>query len=140
MAKTDAVLAKMREICLSLPDTKETMTWGKPHFRVGDKIFAGCGEENGRQVIGFKLQMAHAESVIKDPRFWRAPYVGHKGWVSMDPVGVTDWDEVRLMILESFRLIAPKKTLKKLGDSAAPAPERAPAVRGVRSQIKRAGR
>jgi predicted DNA-binding protein (MmcQ/YjbR family) len=114
MAKTDAVLAKMREICLSLPDTKETMTWGKPHFRVGEKIFAGCGEENGRQVIGFKLQMAHAEAVIKDARFWRAPYVGHKGWVSMDPVGVKDWDEVRAMILESFRLIAPRKTLAKL--------------------------
>jgi hypothetical protein len=32
--------------------------------------------------------MAHAEAVIKDARFWRAPYVGHKGWVSMDPVGV----------------------------------------------------
>lgn len=76
MAKSDAVLTRMREICLSLPDTKETMTWGKPHFRVGEKIFAGCGEEDGRQVIGFKLQMAHAETAIKDPRFWRAPYVG----------------------------------------------------------------
>ena len=65
MARTDAVLTRMREICLSLPGTKETMTWGKPHFRVGEKIFAGCGEENGRQVIGFKLQMAHAEAVIK---------------------------------------------------------------------------
>lgn len=60
MARTDAVLTRIREICLSLPDTKETITWGKPHFRVGEKIFAGCGEEDGRQVIGFKLQMAHA--------------------------------------------------------------------------------
>ncbi len=32
----------MRKICLSLPDTKETLTWGEPHFRVGDKIFAGA--------------------------------------------------------------------------------------------------
>jgi predicted DNA-binding protein (MmcQ/YjbR family) len=120
MAKTDAVLMRMREICLSLPDTKETITWGKPHFRVGEKIFAGCGEENGRQVIGFKLQMAHAEAVIKDPRFWRAPYVGHKGWVSMDASGVKDWDEVRAMILESFRLIAPRKTLAKLEGGVVP--------------------
>jgi predicted DNA-binding protein (MmcQ/YjbR family) len=119
MAKTDAILTRMREICLSLPDTKETMTWGKPHFRVGDKIFAGCGEENGRQVIGFKLQMAHAEAVIKDPRFWRAPYVGHKGWVSMDAAGVKDWDELRAMILESFRLIAQRKTLAKLAGAVA---------------------
>ena len=44
---TDLALAKIRKICLSFPDTKETMTWGKPHFRVGEKIFAGYGEENG---------------------------------------------------------------------------------------------
>ena len=132
MAKTDEVLTTMREICLSLPDTKETMTWGKPHFRVGEKIFAGCGEENGRQVIGFKLQMAHAEAVVKDPRFWRAPYVGHKGWVSMDEVSVKDWEEVRAMINESFRLIAPRKTLAKLEGCAAPAAKK-PAARGPRS-------
>ena len=36
-------LARVREICLALPDTKETLTWGSPYFRVGDKIFAGYG-------------------------------------------------------------------------------------------------
>ncbi len=84
MAKSDPVLTKMREICLSLPDTKETLTWGQPHFRVGEKIFSGCGEEKGKPMIGFKLEVEHADEVIKDPRFRRAPYVGHKGWVSMD--------------------------------------------------------
>src|SRR5437867_13061187 len=107
MTKTENALAKMREICLSPPDTKETVTWGKPHFRVGDKIFSGCGEEKGKLVIGFKLEMAHAAAVIKAPRFWRAPYVGHKGWVSMDAAGVNDWEEVRPLVLESYRLIAP---------------------------------
>ena len=114
MAKSDPVLTKMREICLSLPDTKETLTWGQPHFRVGEKIFSGYGEEKGRPVIGFKLEMEHADEVIKDPRFWRAPYVGHKGWVSMDASAVRDWDEVRPYILESYRLIAPKKSQAKL--------------------------
>ena len=40
MRLDDRVLVKMKEICLSLPETKLTMTWDKPHFRVGDKIFA----------------------------------------------------------------------------------------------------
>jgi predicted DNA-binding protein (MmcQ/YjbR family) len=114
MTKIDPALKRMREICLSLPNTKETPTWGKPHFRVGDKIFAGCGEESGRQVLGFKLEMAHARAVVKDPRFWPAPYVGHKGWVSMDASRVEDWEEVRQMVLESYRLIAPKRTLALL--------------------------
>ena len=53
MSKLDPILTKMREICLSLPDTKETLTWGQPHFRVGDKIFSGYGEEKGKKVVGF---------------------------------------------------------------------------------------
>ena len=124
MAKADTVLKNVRKICLSLPDTKETMTWGKPHFRVGDKIFAGCGEEKGKVTIGFKLEMEHAEEILRDKRFERAPYVGHKGWVSMDASGVKDWEEVRRLVLESYRLIAPKRTLAKLAGQAAPAPRR----------------
>ena len=116
-SRADRVHRKLREICLSLPDTKETMTWGKPHFRVGDKIFAGYGEEKGKPVIGFKLRMDHAAACVHDPRFWPAPYVGHKGWVSMDASSVKDWDEVRELILESYRLIAPKRSIAKLDDT-----------------------
>ena len=119
--KGSSVLDKMRAICLALPDTKETLTWGQPHFRVGEKIFAGCGEEKGRAVIGFKLDMDHADAIIQDPRFWRAPYVGHKGWVSMDAGAVDDWSEVRPLVLESYRLIAPRRTVAKLGGGTAPA-------------------
>jgi len=72
MSKVDPILTKMREICLSLPDTKETLTWGQPHFRVGDKIFSGYGEEKGKKVIGFKLEMDHEDAMLDDPRFWRA--------------------------------------------------------------------
>lgn len=116
--KGRSVLDNMREICLALPDTKETLTWGQPHFRVGEKIFAGCGDEKGRPVIGFKLEMDHADAIIQDARFSRAPYVGHKSWVSMDASGVRDWNEVRPLVLESYRLIAPKRTLAKLGPPA----------------------
>ena len=117
MAKPNPVLAKVRAICLALPDTKETPTWGQPHFRVGEKIFAGCGEEKGRVSIGFKLEMKHAREIVKDSRFSPAPYVGHKGWVSMDGRKVSDWDELRELILESYELIASKKSLAKLAGS-----------------------
>jgi len=111
----DPILKKISDICLTLPDTKLTMTWGQPHFRVADKIFCGYGEEKGKATIGFKLEMEHAAILVEnDPRFERAPYVGHKGWVSMDAKSVKDWNEVRGLVMESYRLIAPKKTLAKL--------------------------
>ena len=127
MAKPSPVLVKVRAICLSLPDTKETPTWGQPHFRVGEKIFAGCGEEKGRVTIGFKLEMKHAREIVQDPRFSPAPYVGHKGWVSMDGNKVSDWDGLRELILESYELIAPKKSLaKQTGSGAELAPAKPP--------------
>ena len=107
-------LEKMREICLALPDTKETLTWEEPHFRVGEKIFAGYGEERGKPTIGFKLEKPHADARIQDPRFWRSKYVGQHGWVTMDVSTVDDWGEVEALVLESFYLIASKRTLAKL--------------------------
>ena len=47
--------------------------WGQPHFLVKDKIFSGYGEEKGKKVISFKLEMDHAEGMLGDRRFWRAP-------------------------------------------------------------------
>jgi predicted DNA-binding protein (MmcQ/YjbR family) len=109
----DAALQKMRAICLALPDTKETPTWGQPHFRVGEKIFSGLGEEKGLLTVGVKLEMDHADAMVRRPGFSRAPYVGHKGWVSIDIGKVKDWGEIEALVHESYRLIAPKKTVAR---------------------------
>src|SRR5262249_41567810 len=123
----DAALAKMRRICLALPDTKETPTWGQPHFRVGEKIFAGCGAEKGAVSVGFKLEMDHADAVVRRPGFSRAPYVGHKGWVSVDAEVMKHWDELRALTHESYRLIAPKRTLAKWESGPSSPSRRGPA-------------
>ncbi len=129
MKPFDAALKKMSAICLALPDTKETPTWGQPHFRVGEKIFAGLGEEKGVLTVGFKLEMDHADAMVRRPGFSRAPYVGHKGWVSLDVETVKDWGEVEALVRESYRLIAPKKTVArweaKAGAVASTGPPRA---------------
>jgi predicted DNA-binding protein (MmcQ/YjbR family) len=125
----------MREICLSLPDTRETLSWGKPHFRVGNFIFAGCGEVMGRPTVGFKLEKAHALALIDGKRIQRAPYVGQHGWVQMDVTGIRDWTELRSMILESYQLIAPKRTAARFGAEAGVRP--AVARKGARASTPR---
>jgi predicted DNA-binding protein (MmcQ/YjbR family) len=106
MKSSHAVLSRLRKICLALPDTRETLTWGEPHFRVGEKIFFGYGREKGTPTIGFKLERDHAEMIVTDERFWPAPYVGRHGWVSMDASRIDDWKRVRGLIHESYGLIA----------------------------------
>lgn len=136
MPNADTVLARLREICLALPNTKETATWGQPHFRVGDKIFAGFGEEGGQHAIGFKLTPEHAAAMVKDARFWPAKYGGHRGWVSMDAFAVTNWEELQALIHESYRLIAPKRVVALMESSAAnvtsnPAPKKRTTTRAA---------
>jgi predicted DNA-binding protein (MmcQ/YjbR family) len=99
---------KMRKICLAFPDTKETITWGSPHYRVGDKIFSGIGDEKGKLTIGFKLQMDHAHAIVQDDRFWPSPYVGKHGWVSTEVTSRTNWKQIAAFVAESYGLIAPK--------------------------------
>ena len=135
-------LTEMRRICLALPETAETMTWGQPHFRVRGKIFAGFGDHAGIANIGFKLEREHADAVIQDPRFYRAPYVGAHGWVSMRVEGVRDWNEVRALVLESYRLIAPKALWaavqgRKATTKTMPSARRKPAARSAASRTRK---
>jgi len=127
-------LTEMRRICLALPETTETPTWGEPHFRVRGKIFAGCGDHGGVITIGLKLEREHADAAIRDPRFTRAPYVGQHGWISMDAKGVRDWDEVRALVLESYRLIAPKTLWAQVQGGKATAKTTPPPARKPRAR------
>ena len=63
--------------------------------------------------------MDHAARVIQIPGFSRAAYVGHKGWVSLDATQISDWKMLAEMIVESYRLIAPKRLVKSLAADAA---------------------
>jgi predicted DNA-binding protein (MmcQ/YjbR family) len=96
----------MRAMCLALPDTVEGDHFGESCFRVGRKIFATCGEKDGVCRIVFQLTPDHARRLMAtDARF--VPYARAKDGVWMDAAGVTDWDEVRALVLESYGLNAP---------------------------------
>ena len=107
-------LKKLRKICFALPEATETMTWGKPHFRVRDKIFCGCGEEDARPEIGLKAEQADASLLVKLPGLKPAPYGGKHGWVSIDPSIFDDWNEIARLVTDSYRLIAPKRLVAEI--------------------------
>lgn len=104
-ASDDAVLRELRAICLALPDAVEAKIGGAPTFRVDGRVFAGIGEERGRRVVALKLAPMHAAMIVDDDRFWPAPHVGHKGWVSMDATRIESWADVRALVVESYRLV-----------------------------------
>ena len=111
----EQVLDELRKICLVLPQTKETVTWGKPHFRVGEKIFCGCSEDQGRPILGLKMEPRESELMMRLPGIEKAPYSRKgDGWVSIDPGVFDDWEEIERLIVGSYRLVAPKRTVALL--------------------------
>src|SRR6185503_11519930 len=98
MATAEEALQKMREICLSLPDTREGDHFGQTAFYVKGKLFATCGEKHGLCEITFGLEPDHAAALVEnDPRF--KPYPRDTRGVVLDAAKVKRWSEVQELIL-----------------------------------------
>ncbi len=110
----ERVLGNLREICLALPETSEAIKWGHPNFLVGPKIFAAFGFYGGRPTIGTKQTLVDQALLVTDPRFFRSPYVGKHGWVSLHTDGAVDWGLVEDLVQKSYRLIAPARLVAAL--------------------------
>lgn len=114
---------RFRAMCLSLPETTEVFVeeWGHPTFRVGPKLkmFASCGPPEVDQFsLGMKVEKAYQQALVHtDPRITVAAYVGKHGWINVDASGPLDWDEVRDLVLESYRLNAPSRLAKQVAAS-----------------------
>lgn len=125
---TDAVHDRLLAIVLTLPGAYEDRPWGSVHCKVAEKIFVGWGrDEDGAMSLGFRTSLdLQAMLVASDQRFSIAKYVGKYGGVDMRLDARPDWDEVEQFIVESYRLIAPKKLVKELdarAGAAKPAPK-----------------
>ncbi|MCE4225319.1 MmcQ/YjbR family DNA-binding protein [Methylobacterium sp. C25] len=108
---SDDGVARLRKICLALPEATEKETFGGPTFRVREKIFAMPRKGDGRPSVWMKAP-AHAQEILigADPsRFFAPPYVGPKGWIGMRLDDSPDWSEVEALVTRSYRLIAPKR-------------------------------
>ncbi|MEV0644268.1 MmcQ/YjbR family DNA-binding protein [Phytomonospora sp. NPDC050363] len=117
--ETEAV-ARLRVLCLALPEVTERLSHGEPSWFVRDKkLFVTTSDNHHDDRLGFWCAAPPGEAaalVAGDPvRFYVPPYVGHRGWlgVYLDVEGV-DWQEVGEIVKEAFRCVAPKRLLAEL--------------------------
>jgi len=114
----DAVLVRIREICLALPETSERLSHGAPTFFVrgkrafvmvlsnhhGDGRFAiWCAAPDGMQTL---LVEAEPE------RFFVPPYVGHRGWLGVRLDRGLDWGELAGIVEDAYAEVAPPKLVE----------------------------
>lgn len=116
----DRALEAVRAICLSLPEVSERLSHGSPAWFVREKktVAMFVDDHHGDGVLGIwcpQLPGVQEEMVSLEPdRFFRPPYVGPSGWLGVRLDRDVDWDEVRGILTDSYRKVAPKTLVKQL--------------------------
>jgi len=114
MGIEDRILARLREVCLSLPETSEADSWGHPNFRAGRRTFAAFEWIKGRPSVAIHLGTADAEVfLLQNSGSFETPY-GRGKWVSLWADAHLDDAYLRDLIDRGYRSVALRRMLKAL--------------------------
>ena len=121
-------LARVRSLCLAFPGTEQRESHGEPCWFAGGKktfVMAAQKHHDDRTAVwvaapdGVQTALVAAEP----ERYFRPPYVGHRGWVGVYlDVDDIDWPHVEELVEDGWRTVAPKLLLAELDTSSAPRP------------------
>jgi hypothetical protein len=114
-------LARLRKICLALPEAHEVEAWGEPTFRVRNKQFAMYASAHnhhggGRPAVWCKAAVENQSLMVRvsPERFFVPPYVGPSGWVGVWLDRRVNWRELADLLADGYRLVAPRRLLALL--------------------------
>jgi hypothetical protein len=110
-AKT-ALLAKVRKICLALPETSERLSHGEPAFFYKDKksfLNMDTYHHGATHYSAWVAAPLGAQEILvrSDPEhFFVPPYVGYRGWVGVMLDTDPDWDQIARIITGGYAQVA----------------------------------
>jgi hypothetical protein len=120
MADPSATVERLRAICGALPEVSERRSHGAPTFFVREKKTLCTVHDDHHGAHGVALWCPAPpgvqEKLVDDEpeRFFRPPYVGHRGWIGVHLEVDADWDEVDAIIRDAYRVVAPKTLASQL--------------------------
>ncbi len=102
--------------CATLKATSHVVQWGNADvWKVGDKVFAICGWNEGRDAFTFKATELAFEVLSDEPGIRPAPYLASRGmkWLQVyDERGMSD-TSLREHIVTSYDLVVAGMSRKK---------------------------
>jgi hypothetical protein len=115
---------RLRGIATALPEVTETLSHGEVSFFCRKQFVMVDDHHHGADRLAFWCAAppgAQEELVASDPeRYFRPPYVGHRGWVGVRIDRVAgrepDWDEVAELVRDGYRQVAPRRLVELLDD------------------------
>jgi len=116
MIDADDMLRRLRALCLSLPETSETDSWGHPNFRAGKRTFAAFEWIRGRPSVALHLGGEDADAFLLSHReAFPTPY-GRGKWISVWADTELDWDYLHGIVLQAYRSVALKRMIARLAE------------------------
>ncbi len=106
-------LKRVRQICLSLPDTTEKISHGEPTFFAKKRVFAMFSNNHhhdGHVAVWVPAPPGLQEALIEEAPgvYYRPPYVGGGGWVGIELDQVND-EVLAGHLRQAWNLITRKK-------------------------------
>lgn len=108
------ILKGLRPICLALEGTEETVMFGHPTWRARGKTYCVLETYQGHTSICIKVGKSIQPVFLEDPRFYRTPYIGQHGWVSLKVDDEPDWEEVKELVGGSHQLATAKPSKRRV--------------------------
>jgi len=112
-APPDDPYGRIRAICLALPEVDERLSHGEATWFVGKRVFVTSADRHhdDRRAVWLAAAEGGQETLIEadSARFFRPPYVGGRGWVGVYLDVPVDWDELGSLIVDAYRLVAPRR-------------------------------
>ena len=117
-------IERVRQLCLSLPETTEQISHGEPTFFVRKKVFAMFANNHhndGRIAVYCPVPLGYQSVLLEaaPEKFFHPPYVGVRGWIGIH-LGQIEDEELMTHLREAWRLIAPKKLAAELAQEPSP--------------------
>ena len=111
----DECLRQLRAICADLPEVTERLSHGSPTWFVRDKttILSLLDDHHGdgRLAIWCAAPPGVQQQLVDEEpeRFFRPPYVGHRGWLGVRLDREPDWAEAAGIVRDAYCVVAPKR-------------------------------
>jgi hypothetical protein len=121
----EAAREHLRRITRTFPEVSERLSHGATTFFIRNRrVLCYLSDDHhgdGRlAVICAAPPGVQEESVGAEPeRFFRPPYVGHRGWIGLRLDIAPDWDEVAALLDEAYRTVAPVTLVRRLDEERA---------------------
>jgi predicted DNA-binding protein (MmcQ/YjbR family) len=113
--KVDPRLKRVEEICLELAEATTQRHGSHAAFLVRKKTFAYyLDNHHGDGIVAITCKVEPGDNQLlakaQPERFYLPAYIASRGWVALRlDRGEIDWEEVRELLHDSYRRVAPKR-------------------------------